>query len=209
MTHAYNKSYLEDAMANLGAMLDYAVGICGEDLGMFWNRFIASGIAGQFTYRNPKYLCGLSGTELALAVAGRTGSPLPMNEPLIDTGSREYWTGWTLAYLQWYLNLPFETLQKRGIGASTLAEMYPTLHEADLMRSVTFVQKLLEERSGERRLRDLRKNAGLTQQELAEASGISLRAIRAYEQGQLSLAKASADSVYRLQSVLGVDNLAI
>lgn len=209
MTHAYNKSYLENAMSNLGAMLDYAVGICGEDLDMFWHRFLACGIAEQFTYRNPKYLCGLSGTELALAVASRTGTPLPMKEPLIDIGSREYWTGWTLAYLQWYLNLPFETLQKKGIGASTLAEVYPTLHEADLMRSVTFAQRLLEENPCERSLKALRKNAGLTQQELAEASGISLRAIRAYEQGQLNLVKASADSVARLQSVLGVENLAL
>ena len=29
MTHAYSKSYLDDAMQNLGDMLDYAIVDCG------------------------------------------------------------------------------------------------------------------------------------------------------------------------------------
>lgn len=204
MIHAYDKSYLGDVMSNMGAMLDYAVGLCGENLELFWARFLISGVAEQFSRRNPRYLCGLSGTELALAVARKTGSPLPDKDPLIDIGSREYWTGWTLAYLQWYLNMPFEEMQQKGLGARELYEVYSPLHEADLMRSVSFAETRLKENSCKNNLKTLRKNAGLTQKQLSDATGISLRAVRAYEQGQLSLAKASAESIRNLNSVLGL-----
>ena len=93
MIRAYNNCYLEDAMSGIGAMLDYAVRICGQDLELFWARFLASGVADQFSRRNPRYLCGLSGTELALKVAVDTGDSLPVENAEIDIGSPEYWTG--------------------------------------------------------------------------------------------------------------------
>lgn len=34
MTRAYDIAYLDDAMTSLGAMLDYAVNSCGEDLAL-------------------------------------------------------------------------------------------------------------------------------------------------------------------------------
>lgn len=114
MTRAYDISYLDDAMTSLGAMLDYAVNSCGEDLALFYARFLASGVADAFSRANPKYLGGLSGIELATLVASRTGSELPKEDGLIDIGSPEYWTGWTLAYLSWYLDLDFGTIQTRG-----------------------------------------------------------------------------------------------
>lgn len=61
-------------MTSLGAMLDYAVNTCGEDLNLFYARFLASGVADAFSRANPKYLGGMSGIELATLVASRTGS---------------------------------------------------------------------------------------------------------------------------------------
>lgn len=63
------------------------------------SRFLSSGIARAMSVGNPKYIAGLSGIELALQVASRTGSPLPTKDAFIDMGSPSYWTGWTLAYL--------------------------------------------------------------------------------------------------------------
>lgn len=51
------------------------------------------------------------------------------------------------------------------------------------------------------RLRELRKRAGLTQLQLAEASGVPLGSIRNYEQGQR---EPYWDVAFRLASAMGV-----
>jgi len=202
-TRAYIIDYLDDAMSALGAMLDYAVNTCGEDLELFYARFLSSGIATQFAHANPKYLGGMSGIELARQVACRTGDELPIKDNLIDIGSPEYWTGWSMAYLSWYLNLDYVTLQSRGLDIRDLYARYPVLHEADLSKTVSFATKHLCQTRGEIPLKRARRNAGLSQKELASLSGTTLRVIRAYEQGKRSLEKAGAESVLRLSRVLG------
>jgi len=204
MTLAYSNAYLEDAMTSVGAMLDYAVNTCGEDLPLFYARFLGSGLAREISRCNPRYLAGMSGIELALLVAERTGDPLPVKEAFIDTGCPEYWTGWTLAYLSWYLCLDFSTLQFRGVEVLDLYHRYSTLHEADLSKSVQFAMRRLEKsQTDSNLLKRARRNAGLTQQELARRSGTSLRVIRSYEQGQRSLRNAAAESVRHLSLALG------
>ena len=170
MTRAYDIAYLDDAMTSLGAMLDYAVNSCGEDLDLFYARFLGSGIAETFSRANPKYLGGMSGIELASMVAARTGEPLPRKDGLIDIGSPEFWTGWTLAYLSWYLNVDLRTLQSRGLTVASLHERYSVLHEADLSKSVQFAIKRLGETSGGQVLKLARKNARLTQRQLLRRS---------------------------------------
>lgn len=202
MTRAYPDYYLDDAQREVGAMLDYAVNGCGEDLAEFYARFLASGLAWHVSQASPKYL-GMSGTELAMLVAERTGAPLPEKEPLIFPGSPEYWTGWILAYVSWYLNMDFETLQRRGISAERICLVFHPLHEADVTKTVDLVQRWLEENAAdENPLKQQRKMAGLTQQELADMTGIPLRVVRSYEQGQRSLSNANAATVLRLSQVL-------
>ena len=48
-----------------------------------------------------------------------------------------------------------------------------------------------------------RKKIGITQSNLAEATGISLRTLQDYEQGRKPLEKAAAATVLRLSRVLG------
>ena len=203
-THAYNVDYLEDAMASMGAMLDFAVNRCGEDLLQFYTRFLASGVSRALGAANPKYLAGMSGIELASLVARSTGDDLAEADEQIDMGSPEYWTGWTLAYLNWYLCVDYRTLQARGVSIQELWSRYPTLHEADLSKSVQFAQKRLSAYSAARNpLKQARINAGLTQRELAAISNNTIRNIRAWEQGQRSINNASVESVRRVCIVLG------
>ena len=68
MMRAYNESYLDDAMQNLGDMVEYAVCDCGYDPDDFFGWFISSGVASKFEKGNPKYITGMSGFELAEAV---------------------------------------------------------------------------------------------------------------------------------------------
>lgn len=200
MIRAYDIAYLDDAMASIGAMLDYAVNVCGEPLELFWNRFLASGVASSLSRANPKYLAGMSGVELARAVADRSGDSLPDAEPFIDMGSPEYWTGWAMAYIAWYLNVDFGSLASGGMGVMDLYRRYPTLHEADLSKAVRFAQGRL---SKDNPLKRIRENSGLTQRQLATLSGNTLRSIRGYEQGQRALENASTASVLGLCRVLG------
>lgn len=203
MTRAYDISYLDDAMTSLGAMLDYAVNSCGEDLSLFYARFLGSGIANAFSRANPKYLAGMSGIELATLVAARTGDALPKKDGLIDSGSPEYWTGWTLAYLSWYLKIGFGTMQARGLTVESLHERYPVLHEADLSKTVQFAIKRLGETSDGELLKRVRKNARLTQRQLSDLTGIPITVIRSYEQNQRSLKSAESANVWNICRVLG------
>ena len=203
MIHAYPDYYLDGARRELGAMLDYAVNQCGEPLGEFYARFLSSGLAREISQANPRYL-GMSGVELAMLVAERTGRPLPMEESLVFPGSQEYWTGWVLAYVSWYFNTDLVTLQRRGVSADRVCSLFHPFHEADLSKTTDLVRQWLEESAKkENCLKRQRKISGLTQQELARLSGHSLRAIRAWEQGQRQLESASADGVRRLSQALG------
>lgn len=53
------------------------------------------------------------------------------------------------------------------------------------------------------RLRELRIKKGITQSDLAELAGTSIRAIQSYEQGYRPLGGASAEVVYKIAIVLG------
>ena len=52
-------------------------------------------------------------------------------------------------------------------------------------------------------IRERRERLGITQEDLAENTGISLQTIRAYEQGKLDIGNAKAESVYLLARVPG------
>ena len=203
MTHAYDIAYLDDAMTSLGGMLDYAVNSCGEDLTLFYARFLGSGVAKSFSRANPKYLVGMSGIELATLVADRTGDELPNRGQFIDIGSPEYWTGWTLAYISWFLNVDFGTLHSRGLTVQSLRERYPVLHEADLSKAVQFATRRITEASDGDLLKRARKNARLTQRQLSDISGIPITAIRSYEQNHRSLKNAETENVWRICQALG------
>lgn len=56
----------------------------------------------------------------------------------------------------------------------------------------------------ETKLKKARQEKGMTQKELAELTGISLRTLQHYEQGSKDLNQAAAITVYRLAEVLGV-----
>ena len=51
-------------------------------------------------------------------------------------------------------------------------------------------------------LKEFRKRRGLTQEELARRSGVSLRMVRAYEQGQQDLSRAESSTLLRLSQAL-------
>ena len=207
MMNAYNELYLDDAMNNLGDMVEYAVCDMGYDPDQFFAWFISSGIASKFEKGNPKYVTGMSGFELAEAVLTTTNIRYNRIEPTyIEYKGREYWGGWILAYYQWFTGKRFEDIVKGGLPLSTVFSMY-ILHEADESKFVEHANEILNrnKQNKKAKLHQIRKARGFTQQQLSEASGVTLRMIQLYEQGQNDIQKAQVHVVLRLAQALGCD----
>ena len=207
MTHAYSELYLDDAMNNLGDMVEFAVCDLGFDPDEFFGWFISSGIASKFEKGNPKYVTGLSGFELAEAVLRETNVSYEKREPsYVEFKGREYWAGWILAYYQWETGKRFEDIVKDGLTLSTVFSMY-ILHEADESKFVDAANELIARNKEKRKskLSDIRKARGFTQQQLSKASGVTLRMIQLYEQRQNDISKAQVTVVIDLAKALGCE----
>lgn len=202
--NAYDKSYLEDAMHNLAVMLDYGT-VKEGDAERFFDRFKVSDISMQFGKGNPRYLVGMSGIELAEEVFRNTGQESGILDYHPDGRSVEYWAGWVLAYLQWYTGMSFEQIDGKGLHLSYVISLYSAYHEADISK---FVQKAIErikhfEVKGMTPLKRQRKICRLTQKELSQRSGITLRMIQAYEQNDQDISRAEVRTIIKLANVLG------
>ena len=204
---AYSELYLDDAMNNLGDMIEYAVCDLGLDPDEFFGWFISSGIASKFEKGNPKYVVGMSGFELADAVLTETNVSYEKRKPSYEEfKGREYWAGWILAYYQWVTGNRFKDMVKDGLALSTVFSMY-ILHEADESKFVDAANEIIARNKEKRksRLSEIRKARGFTQQQLSDASGVSLRMIQLYEQRQNDIGKAQVTVVLNLAKALGCE----
>lgn len=206
MTRAYDESYLNAVMDNIGDMLDYAVCDCGYDADSFFDLFMLSGVAAEIEGGNPKYLAGMSGPELTREVSRRTNKTVPNVAPAQNVEkSPVFWAGWILAWYQWRTGKRFSALVEDGLSISKVISLYPALHEADESKFAEIADGLLQRNSALRntKLKSIRNARGLSQKELAEASGVSQRAIQLYEQRQNDINKAQVNTLLALSRVLG------
>ena len=209
-THAYQKFYLNDAQHNLGVMFDYSVRVLNYDADKFFLYFIQSQIAQKFEHANPKYIAGLSGIELCERVLLKMGEQIPFTDNALIQEGKEFWLGWIMAYYQWNKNKSYAWLFDRGLSLSEVIRMY-ILHEADVSAFTEAADRIIQmdDFRKESTLRRLRTYYNLTQKQLSEQSGVSLRMIQLYEQGQNDLKKAQAQVVLALADTLhcGVQEL--
>lgn len=203
MMCAYNEMYLNDAMRNLGEAFDYATTVLNIPMDDFADMFIISGIAEQFAGGVPKYVSGLSGTELVWEVLNRIGTNADLSEPQIEYDySPEYWCGWILAFYQWNTGKNFKEI-KRYLPMSEIYKLYSTLHEASEEKFVDVANSILERKNLPTKLQTVRKAIGLSQKELSEKSGVTLRMIQQYEQRAKDINKATASNLFALAQTLG------
>ena len=143
---AYSEMYLNEAMANLGEAVEYAVKGCGMDMDVFFGLFLSSGIAAQFEKGNPKYVSGMSGTELVLEIMNKANYRVNVPEAAKEyEATPEYWCGWILAYYQWRSGMIFRKILKK-VKAETLLRMYVTLHEAPEEKALDTLDGIITER---------------------------------------------------------------
>lgn len=204
MMHAYNELYLDDSQSNLAGMFDYAVRGLKYDADDFFSLFISSGVAAMFEHGNPKYVAGMSGIELAESVLRH--ADIAVSDPVRTDNSfdgPEYWLGWVMAYYQWYRALRFCDLKAYGLVPSEILKRY-ILHEADISKFVQAADSIIlsNVKKLPTKLKQIRISRNMTQKQLAELSGVSLRMIQLYEQRQNDINKASGNVINRLAWVL-------
>lgn len=205
MIHAYDKLYLEKARTSLAVMLDFAVRDLDQELSDFFALFIVSGLADLFESGDVSIIAGRSGVELAYEVYERIGMPKERNAFYFkETRSKEYWTGWALAYYQWYTSQSFADII-RYVSINDIRRMYNPYHEMDIMQFVDHMNEMIRNMKTDTNLKLLRLRAGLSQSKLAEASGVPLRTIQQYEQRQKNINKAQAEYIFMLASALSCD----
>ena len=129
MTRAYSELYIENAQKVFGHMLHYVVYDLGMEYNPYCRLFVQSGVADQFGRGNPRFVVGMSGTELADEVLRRvTGHGCdPEPEPYADR-TDAWWTGYTLAWYQWWTGCNFRELFEE-VPPSSVAGMYQKYHE--------------------------------------------------------------------------------
>lgn len=205
MMNAYDKVYLEKARTVLGRMLDFATHDLGYSLEKFYGLFLASGIADRFGAGDYTVLVGKSGVELAYDVLEQSGIQVIRVKPNYPVDrSIEYWTGWALAYYQWETGLTFAEIDAY-VPIRRVADLYHPFHEMDIRQFSDKMNELYRSAKPDTNLKLYRKKAGLTQKELAEASGVPLRTIQQYEQRQKNINKAQAEYLVMLARVLCCD----
>ena len=204
MMTAYSELYIENAQQVLGQMMHYVIYDLKMDYDPFARLFVQSGAAGQFGRGNPRFVAGMSGPELADVVLRRvTGHGCEAEpEPYYDR-SDAYWTGYTLAWYQWQANCSFRRLFEE-VPCSSIAGMYHKYHEMDLDHSAEEIDRLRRLSAYHRLigLKNMREYAGLSQRQLADRSGVPLRTIQQYEQGQKNIRRAAFDTVCCLARAL-------
>lgn len=84
----------------------------------------------------------------------------------------------------------------------SLRNLYGVLHETDPSKAVSVFDELLSERA-ETNLARYRKTRGLSQSQLANVSGLSLRSIQLYEQRQNDINNAQYNRLQALAKALG------
>lgn len=203
-TRAYQQFYLSDAQQNLAVMFDYAIRSLRYEPNQFFLYFIQSGVAEKFGHANPKYIVGMSGIDLCEHVLQKIGSEVPItHEDFFVEQGAEFWLGWVLAYYQWYSGLRFSDFQEYGLVPSEILSRY-ILHEADISKFVTVANKIIlaNKMASPTHLQKIRKSRGLSQSQLAELSGVSLRMIQLYEQRQNDINKAAGTVIESLARAL-------
>lgn len=222
MTHAYDRILLERAADSLGRMLDYSVYSLHYDIQSMMGLFIACGTAARFERGDIRTIAGMSGVELAYEVLEGSGLVFERTQPRYTKSlSPEYWCGYTLAHIQWETCLSFDRIMKNfspaaftsGYGKNRTAflDKLPLNIGADerVEKVKEFGRHYAEETASkfvsevnENPLKRMRLLNGLSQSGLARETGIPVRTIQQYEQGQKDLSKARAEYIIALSCAL-------
>lgn len=197
--NAYDEIYLEKARTTLGSMLDFAVNMLGYSIRDFWDMFLVSQVSKRFQFGDSSVIVGKSGVELCLLIVGRQAEDI--SYVVREDKSPEYWAGWALGYYQWNTGRSFRRIDQ-AVPLENIVEMYFPYHEMDIRQFCDRMDELIKSAHMETNLKRIRSSLGLTQSKLAEQTGIPVRTIQQYEQGQKNINAARSAYLIALSKAL-------
>lgn len=200
MICAYDKIYLNSVQKMMGCMLQYAVYDCGLQLGDFYKHFLESSNSTRIAKGDVLVLTGKSGVELTLEALGICDEEDIYPQNYIGR-SKEYWTGWALAYYQWMSGKSFYEIQQE-IPIEKIMDLYNPYHEMDILQFVDKMNELSQKVRMVTYLKKFRELSGISQSELSRRTGIPVKTIQKYEQGRKDIRKAQAEYVIKLAKAL-------
>ena len=195
MVKAYNSFYVDVVQDKLANMFELACVHAKMDADKFAQKFTTSILARAFEIADPIWVLGKSANELVTMITGKDMSKVEQK----SAATPEFWVGWVYAYAQWELNVKFSVLFD-AIKPSELVMLYFPYHEMDIEKTVELIEGRLPKKNV---LKEKRLALGLTQMDLARLSDVSIRNIKAYEQGANDISKASGETLWALAKVLG------
>ncbi len=202
---AYSYDYLRWAQRILADAIDFAVNTYGLTISEFEKIFLNSKVVLQFQNGNCKYVAGVTGCELFRLIAEENDMKLPKKDDIMYTDkSKEYWTGWALAFYQWYSAMNFADILSH-VSLEHIAGLYYRYHEMDIMQFVDYMDGKCVENRGYSMLKRLREYNKLSQSQLAKKSGVAIRQIQLFEQHKRDINKTQAETLFRLSEALNCE----
>ena len=207
--HPYGEELLEQAVNTLGKAFDFADKRLPGGMERFYDIFCASELSHSFGGPGARPNIEISGIEFVMAackgIVDGDLDTLLYSERRIprDLQDRGRWCGRALAYHQWETGRSFRAISLY-LGGEDLSSIYSTYRTATPRAGAAIIERdyAQAQEIAPTHLRELRVVAGLTQVQLADASGVGLRSIQQYEQRKKDINRAQARSVARLASAL-------
>ena len=207
MIRAYDETFLFWAERHLASFLDEAVNRLAYPIDDIWTLFLTSPVSSAFAKGDSSVILGRSGKELLEDVLTSSGYGIMENTEEKEyraERSPEYWTGYALAYYQWYTSLSFDEIDE-AVKISEIRDLYSPYHEMDISSFVEKMETIRKKRIRETKLKRARENIGITQLELSSLSSVPVRTIQQYEQRQKNINRASGETLYALSKALYVN----
>ena len=197
MIQDYSCNHIRETIA---VCFDYAMNSLRIKPDIFVNIFINSKAINKIEIMHPGYFFGMSGIEICQNILDEANIKYDksIEYESIDRNIN-YWLGDSLAYYAFNKNYRYKYVFS-FISIESLLKMYDKNHEIDISY---FANKLDEYRKlSPSKLKSIRENRKLSQNDLSLYSMVSLRTIRAYEQKQKDINKAEVMTVLKLAHTL-------
>ena len=196
---------LDYILETVGECFDYCLNYLKIKPTIFINAFINSKYVKEIERENEKYCFGTSGVELAeLIIKENEIVSLKKSKPYeyLFERSKEFWAGSIVSYYVFIEEKSYAYFFSL-IDYNELIKLYPIFHENEENRIIQYVNR--KKKNLPNPLKEYRLKAGLSQSELADISGVSLRKIQSYEQRYKDINKCDAFSLFKIANVLNVN----
>lgn len=195
MVYAYEEKHLTTIAEIVGDIFRKATCIEDFEIDRFAQEFAKSEVAHAIEYGDLDYLIS---EEIEDDIASLICSE-PNKEYCEDINSREYWVGYILVFIQRAVRRNFKEIFALYL-CSRLLKDYDTYGDMD---PIEMVKKIKQYISMGNKLKQFREKKKMTQQELSSNSNVTVKNIKAYEDGTVDISKAQGDTLFRLSRALG------